>query len=346
MTPRPASCCRPPGWWGEPSGGCTTSPLTPTPSRPPTWSCCTASCAATRTTSGCSPRPPDIPGGCWSSATPATTPPAGWCSPHRTWSSGCSASGSGCSPTHRPSCSPCRGQPGSARRSPTAGPSGRWPGSSDDAAFGASSLACMVFSWDGSRQAFTDAAEWFVDTAARVGDRWSLPGLGEWDVRALVGHTSRSFLTVETYLARPAVAVDVASAMDYFRATRTAANDPAVAARGREAGTALGADPATAVAEIAARVLALVDTQDGTELMTTAAGGMRLGDYLPTRTFELAVHTADLATALGVPPDVPRTAAAQALHLVADLAATEGLAGPLLLAATGRPGLPAGFSVL
>jgi hypothetical protein len=73
---------------------------------------------------------------------------------------------------------------------------------------------------------------------------------------------------------------------------------------------------------------------------------MRLADYLPTRTFELAVHTGDLATALGVPPDVPATAAAQALHVVADLAIADGLAGPLLLAATGRPGLAAGFSVL
>jgi uncharacterized protein (TIGR03083 family) len=204
----------------------------------------------------------------------------------------------------------------------------------------------MVFWWDDSRRAFTDAAEWFVRTAALVGDRWNRPGLGEWDVRALVGHTSRSLLTVEAYLARPAAAVEVASAADYFRATRAAAADPAVAARGRDAGTALGTDPAAAVAEIAARVLALVDARDGTELVTTIAGGMRLGDYLPTRTFELAVHTADLATALGVPPDAPATAAAQALHVVADLAVAAGLAGPLLLAATGRPGLPAGFSVL
>ena len=80
--------------------------------------------------------------------------------------------------------------------------------------------------------------------------------------------------------------------------------------------------------------------------MTTIAGGMRLGDYLPTRTFELAVHTADLATALGEPLDVPSTAAAQALQVITDLALTDGLAGPLLLAATGRQGLPAGFSVL
>jgi Mycothiol maleylpyruvate isomerase N-terminal domain len=204
----------------------------------------------------------------------------------------------------------------------------------------------MTFSWDGSRAAYADAARWFVRTAALVADRWDRPGLGEWDVRALVGHTSRALLTVETYLARPALAADVASAADYFRATRTAAAGAAVAARGRDAGAALGGDPAAAVAQIAARVLALIDTQDGTELVTTIAGGMRLGDYLPTRTFELAVHTADLATALGVPPDVPATAAMQALAIVADLAVTDGLAGPLLLAATGRPGLPAGFSVL
>ncbi|HEY3036807.1 MAG TPA: maleylpyruvate isomerase N-terminal domain-containing protein [Streptosporangiaceae bacterium] len=204
----------------------------------------------------------------------------------------------------------------------------------------------MVFGWDGSRRAFSDAAEWFVRTAALVGDRWDRPGLGEWDMRALVGHTSRSFVTVETYLARPAAAAEMASAADYFRATRAAAAGPDVAARGRDAGAALGADPAAAVAEIAARVLALVDTQDGSELVTTIVGGMRLGDYLPTRTFELVVHTADLATALGVPPDVPATSAAQALHIITDLAVADGLAGPLLLAATGRPGLPAGFSVL
>ncbi|HEY3260732.1 MAG TPA: maleylpyruvate isomerase N-terminal domain-containing protein [Pseudonocardiaceae bacterium] len=204
----------------------------------------------------------------------------------------------------------------------------------------------MRFSWDDSRQAFVDAAQWFVPTAALVGDRWNRPGLGEWDIRALVGHTSRSLLTVETYLARPAVTAEIASAAEYFRAIRAAAADPAVAARGRDAGAALGTDPAAAVAQIAARVLALVDTADGCELVSTIAGGMRLADYLPTRTFELTVHTADLASALGVPPQVPATAAAQALQIVADLAVADGLAGQLLLAATGRPGLPAGFSVL
>ena len=66
----------------------------------------------------------------------------------------------------------------------------------------------VSLSWDDSRCAFKDAANWFAGTTALVGDRWDRPGLGDWDVRALVGHTSRSLLTVETYLARPAVTVE------------------------------------------------------------------------------------------------------------------------------------------
>jgi uncharacterized protein (TIGR03083 family) len=204
----------------------------------------------------------------------------------------------------------------------------------------------MPFLWDDSRRAFADAAGWFVHTTALVDDRWHEPGLGEWDVRALVGHTSRSLLTVEAYLSRPADSAVIPSAADYFRATRAMAADPAVAVRGRDAGSALGDDPAAAVAEIAGRVVPLVDGRDGGTLLTTIAGGMRLEDYVPTRTFELAVHTSDLARALDAPLTVPATAAAQALQLVTELAVGDGRAGPLLLAATGRSGLPSGWSVL
>src|SRR3954447_12580980 len=110
-------------------------------------------------------------------------------------------------------------------------------------------LAGMVFTWEDSRRAFADAAQWFVRMAALVGDRWNRPGLGEWDVRALVGHTSRSLLTVESYLAQPAATVDIASAADYYAAISAMAAGPGVAARGVAAGAALGDDPATAVAD-------------------------------------------------------------------------------------------------
>jgi uncharacterized protein (TIGR03083 family) len=200
--------------------------------------------------------------------------------------------------------------------------------------------------WTTSCRAFGDAAEWFVAVAAMAAGRWTEPGLGEWDVRSLVGHTSRALLTVETYLARPAEVVEVGSTAEYYRATRAAAAGPDVAARGRAAGEALGTDPAAAVAEIAARVVPLVAACEGTEVVTTIAGGMRLADYLPTRSFELVVHTADLAAALGQASEPPPVPAAQAFDLVAQLAVTDGRATALLRAATGREGLPPGFSVL
>jgi hypothetical protein len=204
----------------------------------------------------------------------------------------------------------------------------------------------MDHSWAESRRAFDDAADWYLATVALVGDRWQQPGLGEWTVRDLVGHASRSFLTVEAYLAQPAESVEVDSPPDYYLATRAIAAGPDVVQRGRDAAAALGIDPVTAVREIGARVKNLLDEHDGSALLTTIAGGMRLADYLPTRTFELVVHTADLALVLAEPLDAPATAAAQVLGIISDIAITDGTAGSLVLLATGRTGLPARFSVL
>ena len=151
---------------------------------------------------------------------------------------------------------------------------------------------------------------------------------------------------MEAYVARPAASVVVPSPVEYFSATRTLAAGPDVAARGRDAGTALGPDPAGAVATIAARVVPLVAACSGDEVIETIAGGMRLADYLPTRTFELVAHTVDLAAALELPLDVPPRPAREALEIVSALAVAGDLAGPLLRAALGRVGLPEGFSVL
>lgn len=200
--------------------------------------------------------------------------------------------------------------------------------------------------WERTRTAFVEATRWYQEVLGQVGDRWSQPGLGEWDVRALAGHTSRSLLTVETYLGQPAGSVDIPTTGAYYEATRRIAAGPAVAERGREAGAALGDDPVAAVAQIAARVLPLVAGLGGNELLTTIAGGMRITEYLPTRVFELVVHTADLAVALGVPAEPPPGPAAVALELVSGLAIAGGHAATVLLATTGRGGLPPGFTLL
>jgi len=177
--------------------------------------------------------------------------------------------------------------------------------------------------------------------------RWDQVALGEWTVRDLVGHTSRALLTVETCLTKGAATVDVESGVDYFGLVLASIGDPvAVAERGRDAGAALGPDPAEALAAIADRVLTAVRAADPDVLVGTPVGGMRLIDYLPTRTFELTVHTCDLAAALGQPLEVPESAGLQSLELVAGLAARAGQVGALLHAATGRRNLPAAFTVL
>jgi len=169
------------------------------------------------------------------------------------------------------------------------------------------------------REAYEAAAVFFVDTAEQIGpDQWEQPGLGVWTVRDLVGHTSRALLTVEMYLAEPAAQREVMQPVDYFPRAQAGRADPAsVAARGRAAGVALGPDPTTAVRDIAVRVLAQVKSAADEILVSTPVGGMRLIDYLPSRVFELAVHTLDLATALPVAVTLPATVAAVSLHLLA-----------------------------
>src|ERR1700712_205550 len=107
---------------------------------------------------------------------------------------------------------------------------------------------------------FATAARLFAHQVPGLpGSSWPGPGLGVWDLRALVGHTSRSLVTVDTYLDRPAEAEVVNSPEDYYSTIRTLPLDPAdIVERGRQAGLALGEDPAATVGALAERVLARV----------------------------------------------------------------------------------------
>jgi uncharacterized protein (TIGR03083 family) len=198
------------------------------------------------------------------------------------------------------------------------------------------------------REAYQQAGDLFVATVAQVQDtQWQQIALGEWTVRDLVGHTNRALLTVETYLDNPATTAEVQRPVDYFlRAQARLANPAAVAARGREAGQALGTDPPAAVRHAAARVWQRLTATPDAALLTTPVGGMRLIDYLPSRVFELTIHTLDLATAVGITAAPSEAAARVTSTLVLELALASRKVGPLLLAATGRGPLPAGFSVL
>lgn len=196
---------------------------------------------------------------------------------------------------------------------------------------------------------FELAAAAFVDAVAGIGDDdWDKPGLGEWDVRSLVGHATRALLTVETYLAAGTGSPELTDPVDYYLAllgdpsdpsdaNRRAALDEAVAERGRQAGAELGSDPAGSVAETARRVVVLVRNTEPDAPLATSAGTMTLQAYLPTRIFELAVHTLDLHRAIHTDP-APQLdpAVTLAWELLGRIAARRRRQGQLILAITGR----------
>jgi hypothetical protein len=166
-------------------------------------------------------------------------------------------------------------------------------------------------------------------------------------VRELVGHASRALTTVPAYLAEPVERVELPTPVEYVRRAMSVPDANAlIAERGRRSAADLGEDPVAGLRTLMARAVVAVGDAPGGALVGTPFGGMRLSDYLHTRVFELTVHGLDLAEATGVQAPLPPTAAAVALHLVAELALDTPLAGPLLLAATGRGPLPPGFTVL
>ncbi len=200
------------------------------------------------------------------------------------------------------------------------------------------------------RTVFASAARYLATLVREIpDDRWDDPGLGEWSVRALVGHTSRSLITVSTYLTSPAAHEDVVEPADYYvRINDYAAGmgAAAIVERGRQAGRDLGQDPVAAIDGLVARVLGEIDTA-GDPLIEVIGGlGLRLSTYLPTRTFEIAVHGLDIAAALAVHRTPPREVLAEAAALAARIGVHLDRGPALLMALTGRSALPAGFSVV
>jgi len=125
-----------------------------------------------------------------------------------------------------------------------------------------------------------------------------------------------------------------------------AAATAAAAADARETGTWLGDDAAGRVSELTGQATGALAAVRDDDVITTAAGGMRVRDWLPTRTFELVVHGMDIAGAAAVPFEPAPDAVAESVTLAAGIAAAVG-DGPLVLRAlTGRAALPGGFSVV
>ncbi|MGV0716135.1 maleylpyruvate isomerase N-terminal domain-containing protein [Mycolicibacterium sp. XJ662] len=201
-----------------------------------------------------------------------------------------------------------------------------------------------------TRAVFASAARCFVDLVRDIPTgAWDRPGLGDWDVRSLVGHTSRSLTTVSSYLKTAAEHEDITTPQEYYaRVTPSALgiDAAAVAERGRQAGRALGDDPAGAVEALMSQALRDLDAVDDPLIEVIGGLGIRLHTYLPTRIFELAVHGMDIARAVDISLTLPADVLAEAVELATRVAVTTGAGETVLLALTGRAGLPPSFSVV
>ncbi len=198
------------------------------------------------------------------------------------------------------------------------------------------------------RKTYLEAGEFFASVVDQVDiDGWDELALGEWCARDLTGHTYRAFTTILSYSAKPGDKVDLESPVDYFlKAFESLADPKMVAERGRAAGLEIIDDPRMMVRGFAMYVKNKLEELADDFILATPVGGIRLIDYLPTRTFELVIHTMDLAKAVVVDAEPPEKGMAATLEILGQIALHRGHASDLVLAATGRGGLPNGFSVL
>jgi uncharacterized protein (TIGR03083 family) len=197
---------------------------------------------------------------------------------------------------------------------------------------------------------FASAASSFAALVHGIpADRWDGPGLGEWDLRSLVGHASRSLITVSTYLTQPAEREDITTPQQYYAMVNPAAlgmSPEGVVERGRQAGRDLGDDPAATVDELVSRVFDELSDAGNPLIQVIGGAGIRLHTYLPTRTFELAVHGLDIARAVDISFPLPADVLEEATGLAARIAVAEEHGQTVLLALTGRDKLPPAFSIV
>ncbi len=209
---------------------------------------------------------------------------------------------------------------------------------------------------DNPKLLFNAATNGFVELVRQIQpSQWGWSALGVWDIRALVGHATRALSTAETYLSTSSKNQTIFGPAEYFVTMLNDRGDPderhhrdeAIAERGRIAGNDLGTSPIEEVSSLAARVLATIESIDIHAIFLLPVGTMTLADYLPTRTFELTVHSLDLAHALDIEyPALLEPAIVASCELAGQIAARRRNAAQLLRFFTGRVASLESLSIL
>ena len=196
---------------------------------------------------------------------------------------------------------------------------------------------------------FHQSALAFVDLVGLIrDDQWDAPALGSWNVRSLVGHTTRAILTVETYLGHDEVSrLSLPTAEDYYALIYKDFADPvSVAARGVDAGVWLGENPVQKISDALRRADDAISSAPAGRVVSVGGHGIELSQYLRTRIFELVVHSIDIGRAIGQPHGQSVVCVTDATSLAARIGARTGSGEDILLALTGRAPLPVGFTVV
>jgi Mycothiol maleylpyruvate isomerase N-terminal domain len=202
------------------------------------------------------------------------------------------------------------------------------------------------------RRTYRAAAVSYADLVSRLPVDSDVT-FGEWSLRSLVGHTvSSAIRQVPDALAAPPAEIAVDSPEGYWALARSAPASLIESARAASdadalsTGKQLGDDPAATVGELIGRATSALAAAGDDDVVATPVGGMRVRDWLPTRTLELVVHGLDAADAAGVPFEPPAAAVAETAALLAKVAAAVGDGPAVVRALTGRGPLPQNFSVV
>lgn len=192
------------------------------------------------------------------------------------------------------------------------------------------------------RQNFLDTTDAVTELVSRVPvDRLDDRALGVWDLRSLIGHTSRAMSTVINYLKVPTTQVTCRDVVEYYvYVAKSPGEDDAIARRGVQAGLDLGDDVGQGFARLARQVRGVLERQPrgADPVVHTLAGGMLLSQYLPTRTFELIVHGYDIAWAADLEFTPHPQSVADSVALAARIGVALGHGPQLLQVLTGRDG--------
>jgi hypothetical protein len=183
----------------------------------------------------------------------------------------------------------------------------------------------------------------------------TIAGLGEWDLRGLLGHYLRAVRTPLLYLDLPEPdgepladgAAYVTAYLDW-RSTDPAAADESVARRGVDELDRETTDIASLLATEATRLDDVLATHRHDRRVTTPFGPLRLDDYMRTRSMEAVIHGLDVARAVGSDWVPPTELTADVISLLGEVANGRGTGSELLLVLAGRvdPGQSRALPVL